>query len=87
MDTDPDVIGLTEVVVTVRPEETVSMIFPAESIELTVKELEVPQYLVFQQAGMLRITVDNAFKLARAKKPLKVMVVDVEVQSGLAEED
>lgn len=36
---------------------------------------------------MLRITVDNAFKLARAKKPLKVIVVDVEVQSGLAEED
>lgn len=47
MDTDPDVIGLTEVVVTVSPEETVSMIFPAESIELTVNELEVPQYLVF----------------------------------------
>lgn len=47
MDTDPEVMEVTEVVVTGSPVVTVSIIAPPESIELTAKELDVPWYLVF----------------------------------------
>jgi hypothetical protein len=42
IDTDPEVIGPTAFVTTVKPVLTVSIIAPAESTVLTVKEGEVP---------------------------------------------
>ncbi len=40
--TELDVIDGTDVVVTLRPVDTLSIMFPAESVVETVKELEVP---------------------------------------------
>jgi hypothetical protein len=52
MEMEPEVIDGTAPVDTVSPVEVVSMIFPAESTELTEKDGDNPWYLMFLNAGI-----------------------------------
>ena len=84
MEMEPEMMDLAVVVLTTRPEETVSMVFPEESVVVTLKEAEVPTYLRLVTPGILAVRVVRADTL-EAKKPLKKMEVPPleEEQGGL----